>query len=169
MIPSAPKGCGLSSGRLRGGEVLRRPRRRIGPHRDVEFRRIREVPLDRALADGALQGLPVSLGEGRRWHDFDPDTGDPLAARVPDGLERQGQPLRVEVSLLAEPQGVEAGAGPDRTEEEVEGRRGLARASLRERLVGQDPEPLVQGLDSKASRKGNLHVEEDTRPDGRTA
>lgn len=70
-------------------------------------------------------------------------------------LERQleSEPLRVEVSLPAELERVEAGAGADRRQEEVEGSRGGSGASSFDGLIRDDREPLVESRDLEATRE----------------
>jgi hypothetical protein len=80
---------------------------------------------------------------------------------VPHGSEREREARGVEVALLAEAKRIEAGAGPDRGEKEVEGRRRLAAPALKDRLIGQDAEALVLRLDLNAARKPNFHEQKD--------
>ena len=86
------------------------------------------MALDRALIDRAEKRLAIPLGERRGKRDVDADAGDVLS--IPLRCHRQGETRRVEVALLAEAQRVETGAGADRGEKQVEGRRGFAATSL---------------------------------------
>ena len=127
--------------------------------RDLELRRLGEVALDGALIDRAQQSIAISLRERRGERDVDVDARDMLS--VPHRRERERQALGVEIALLAEAKRIESGAGPDRGEKEVEGRRGLAAPSLKDRLIGQDAEAVVLRLDLNAAGKPDLHEQKD--------
>lgn len=115
------------------------------------------MTLDGALVDRAQQSFPVLLRE-RGWeHDLDADAGNPLTGGVPLGIDRQREPLGVQVALLAEAQRVEARARSDRGEKEIERRRGSALTPLEYGLVRADPRPLVERIDAEAPRKMNVH------------
>jgi len=93
---------------------------------NVEQRRLGQVVLDGALIDRAQDRLPVFFWKRRRHGDLDSDAGDAFSRGVPLGRDREREALRVEVAPLAETQRLEARAGSDRGEEEIEGRGGRA-------------------------------------------
>ena len=123
---------------------------------DLEFRRLENVALDRALIYGAQEGLTVFLGEHVRQRELDPDLGGSFS--VLDRRKHQSESLRVDSPLLTEAQSVEPRAGSNRGKEEIEGRRLRASSPARNWLVGADPEPVPLRIDPNASRKRDFHV-----------
>jgi hypothetical protein len=62
------------------------------------------------------------------------------------------------VRMLAEAGDVDAGAGADRGQEQVERRRGGVLAAALDRLVGPDDVPPDLGVDPLPARQGDEHL-----------
>jgi len=134
-------GSGLGGGDLGGGD------------RHREQRRLDEVALDRALVDGAQDGGAVAFGEALGQAQVEADRPQPLALGI--GLRGQGEAEapRSDAPLLAEAQRIEAGAGAEGGQEEVERLRRGAGAAVLAGLVGRDGEPLEPRRDLDTARK----------------
>jgi hypothetical protein len=141
------------AGGQRHGCLSRRDRGPRGDRGHVELRRLEDVAFDRALIHGPQDRLAVLLREGRRKQDLQPDARDALTGFVPPGCELESETLRVEIALPEELERVEAGAGADGREEEVERSRGESRASCLDGMVREDRESLVERFDFEAPRK----------------
>ena len=93
------------------------------------------MPLDGALIDRTQDRLPILFRKRRRKRDRDPDASHSLAAVVTFVRHGEGEPVHVQVALLAEAERVETRARSDRGEEHVEWRGRTTRAAGEKRLI----------------------------------
>lgn len=125
-------------------------------HRDRRQRRQRLLHL--AHLDRPQEGGPVFLRERQRRGELQAEgTGEAGRLVVVHVLD-EPQPVGGDAPRLAEPQRVDAGAGGDRGEEQVVGRRRRAVASGAHRLVGDDGERADLRGHALASGKADVDV-----------
>ncbi len=96
------------------------------------------MPLDRALVDGSKNGSMVLRRKALRQMDLDPKRGEPLVLRIPHRLQGYGELAGREASPLTETQSVEASAGGNRGQKEIERCRTGVTATVLLGLIGVD-------------------------------
>jgi len=111
-----------------------------------EFRRIHHVFLDRAKLHGTYDTVPVPVRETFRKIELKPDTADHFPSIVPVTQHLHAQSLSGQLARLAEPQGIDPGAGSDGGQKQAERlwRRRLAPAF--QGLIGLDQELANPGI-----------------------
>jgi len=99
-----------------------------------------------AEVGGFDDGGVVFFGEFRGELDFDGDFADHFEFGVHIFFEKEFEALGVDVAFLAEAQDVDAGAGGDGNQEEVEGGGSGGVAAVFFGLVGFDGEAFIEGV-----------------------
>jgi hypothetical protein len=118
---------------------------------------IEDRPFDAALVDCPNDGPSTLIGKARRQMKGQPDPTQPMPFDFSFSLKKKLEPFARQLTFLTEAQSIETGAGPHRSQEQIEGSRRQLISARFSRLVSTDMKPVEASIHSDAAGKSDFH------------